>query len=83
MATVGDYNVYGASVNDDSAYEKICMFNSTITGGVKETEVIAFPEKLIRYVKIARSNGNTGSMQIADVKIYSKNNLIYLIFRHV
>lgn len=68
------YTVYGASVNDDSAYEKIGEVN--VTGDVEEicdTGIMEFPEKNIRYVKIVRPQ--EGTMQFADVKVYAKNAL--------
>lgn len=74
MSNSADYTVYGASVNDDSAYEKIGEFN--VNGDVEEicdTGIMEFPEKNIRYVKIVRPQ--EGTMQFADVKVYAKNAL--------
>lgn len=73
-SNVAEYTVYGATVNDDSAYEKIGEFN--VKGEAEvicNTGIMEFPEKYIRYVKIVRPL--EGTMQFADVKVYAKNAL--------
>lgn len=74
MSNSADYTVYGASVNEDSAYEEIGKVNVVgDVGEVADTGIMEFPEKNIRYVKIVRPQ--EGKMQFADVKVYAKNAL--------
>lgn len=74
-ATLANYSIYTASANDESAYVKIGEFMGGSEGesGLTYTEMIEFPERLVRYVKIERPS--SGEIQIADVKLYSKNSL--------
>lgn len=70
---LANYSVYAASANDESAYAKIGEFTggSDDEAGLTYTGMIEFSERLVRYIKITRPS--VGGIQIADVKIYSKN----------
>lgn len=70
---LANYSVYAAAANDESAYAKIGEFTggSDDEAGLTYTGMIEFSERLVRYIKITRPS--VGGIQIADVRVYSKN----------